>query len=534
RTLDASGTKPAGMVRVPGAQTPTGRVDDFFIDRTEVTNRQFKEFVAADGYETREFWTEPFELDGRSIPWDEAMEQFVDQTGRPGPSTWQAGTYADGDADHPVTGVSWYEAAAYAAFAGRSLPTSVHWGLARGEQTPIISFYQLGGFAVYAPFSNFGADGTVPAGSLPGITAYGAVDMAGNAREWNANRSPFGRIVRGGAWGDNTYMFGEPSQAPPFDRSPKNGFRCARYSEGDEVAAASQLVTFSEGPDFYAMEPVADEIFELYRERFLYDEAPLNANVERRSEEHPDYVYERVTFDAAYRGERVIGHLFLPRNASPPYQTVVYVPGSAALLHPSSEDMGQYYEYPVFLSFLVKNGRAVFFPVYAGTFERGRADLPQLVAGGQQKTRLHSGFLTDVVRDFSRSVDYLESRDDIDRDRLAYYGMSWGGWLGAIIPAVETRVATAIVAFGGLIDAGRPEVHPINYVGRVSMPVLMLNGRYDSNFLLDTSIQPMFELLGTPDEQKELKLFESDHIIPKNDLIRETLDWLDQYLGPVD
>ena len=112
--------------------------------------------------------------------------------------------------------------------------------------------------------------------------------------------------------------------------------------------------------------------------------------------------------------------------------------------------------------------------------------------------------------------------------------MSFGGWLGAIIPAVETRIATAVVAFGGLLDVGRPEVHPINYVGRVSMPVLMLNGRYDSAFLVDTSILPMYDLLGTPEEHKQLKLFASDHIIPKNDLIRETLDWLDRYLGPVD
>jgi dienelactone hydrolase/predicted Ser/Thr protein kinase len=534
RTLDTSDSIPHGMVRVPGAQTPSGAVTDFYIDRTEVTNRQFKEFVDADGYETPEYWTEDFELDGRSLSWEEAMARFEDQTGRPGPSNWQAGTYADDEGDHPVTGVSWYEASAYAEYAGKRLPTSVHWGLARGERTPIISFFQLGGFAVYAPFSNFGADGTVPAGSLAGITAYGAVDMAGNAREWNANRSPGGRIVRGGAWGDNTYMFGKVSQAPPFDRSERNGFRCVLYSEGDEVAAAPQFVTFPENPDFYAMEPVSDEIFELYRERLRYDEAPLNADLQRRSEEHPDYVYERVAFDAAYRGERVIGHLFLPKNSSPPYQTVVYFPGSAALLQPSSEDMEHYYEYPIFLSFLVKNGRAVFFPVYAGTFERGRADLPQLLAGGQQKTRLHSDWIIDVIRDFSRSVDYLESREDIDTDRIAYYGMSFGGWLGAIIPAVETRIATAVVAFGGLRDEGRPEVHPINYVGRVSMPVLMLNGRYDSAFLVDTSILPMYDLLGTPEEHKQLKLFASDHIIPKNDLIRETLDWLDRYLGPVD
>ena len=55
------------------------------------------------------------------------MGRFRDKTGRPGPSTWELGSYLDGQADVPVSGVSWYEAAAYAAFAGKSLPTAFQW-----------------------------------------------------------------------------------------------------------------------------------------------------------------------------------------------------------------------------------------------------------------------------------------------------------------------------------------------------------------------------------------------------------------------
>jgi hypothetical protein len=61
----------------------------------------------------------------------------------------------------------------------------------------------------------------------------------------------------------------------------------------------------------------------------------------------------------------------------------------------------------------------------------------------------------------------------------------------------------------------------------------MLNGRYDSIFPYDTSIKPMFDLLGTPEEDKELKLYESDHLPPRNEYIKEVLAWLDKYLGPV-
>jgi dienelactone hydrolase len=533
RELQPRGTTPAGMVHVPAMVTRVGRVGDFYIDATEVTNREFKEFVDAGGYRSPEFWTQDFVREGVQLSWSDATALMVDQTGRPGPSTWQAGSYQDGQSDHPVTGVSWYEASAYAEFAGKSLPTSTHWGIARGEGTPIISWPQLGGHAIFAPFSNFGQSGTVAAGSLPGITAYGAYDMAGNVREWCLNESAEGRILRGGAWGDNTYMFGAPSQAPAIDRSHRNGFRCAVYPEPDSIPEAVKgRMEPAAGADFYAMKPVSDEVFQAYREMFAYDAAPLNAETELRSDESADYVYERVTYDAAYGGERIIGHLFLPRNATPPFQTVVYFPGGAAMVQSSSEGIQEYYEYPIFLSFLAKNGRAVLFPVYSGTFERQRRDMAMLMRG-DSRTRAYSDYIIDVVKDFERSVDYLESRDDIDAKKIAYYGMSWGGIMGAIIPAIEQRLATAVVLSGGLRDVGRPEVHQLNYVGRISMPILMLNGTFDSIFPLERSIRPMFDLIGTPDEQKELRLFESDHIIPKNDQIREMLDWLDRYLGPV-
>ena len=99
------------------------------------------------------------------------------------------GDYPRGQDDYPVSGVSWYEAAAYAEYAGMSLPTSTHWDVARGGMTPMIQVFQLGGFAILAPFSNFGGPGPVAVGSLSGITSYGANDMAGNVREWCWNES---------------------------------------------------------------------------------------------------------------------------------------------------------------------------------------------------------------------------------------------------------------------------------------------------------------------------------------------------------
>jgi cephalosporin-C deacetylase-like acetyl esterase len=296
-----------------------------------------------------------------------------------------------------------------------------------------------------------------------------------------------------------------------------------------EAAFASRRLV--EPRNFYEEKPVSDAVFRVYKEQFSYDRTDLNARVESRRENPRGWIYEKISFDAAYGGEQVLAHLFLPQNTPPPYQTVIYFPGSNPTWEKSSKNIESFYSIPMFLSFIIRNGRAVLFPVYKGTFERGNPELRAIFWGN--KTHQYSEFLIQVVKDFKRCIDYLETRQDINSDKIAYYGMSWGGALGAIIPAVEDRLKTSILFPGGLVDRARPEVHPFNYVTRVKIPTLMLNGKYDSIFPLETSIRPMCNLLGTPDDNKDLKLYESDHLPPRNEYIREILAWLDRYLGPV-
>jgi serine/threonine protein kinase/dienelactone hydrolase len=535
RILDKKGSIPEGIVRVAGAETPLGKLGDFFIDRCEVTNGEYKKFVDAGGYGNRDYWKHPFIKKGETLAWEDATAEFVDQTARPGPSTWQAGSFPQGQENYPVSGLSWYEAAAYAEFAGKSLPTSVHWGVARGEYTPMVMWYQLGGFAIFAPFSNFQGKGAVPVGSLQGLAPYGAFDMAGNVREWCSNETPEGRVIRGGAWDDNTYMFEVLSNAPAFDRSIKNGLRCALYPDPAEIpAAAFEKIETGGTYDVTTERPVPDSIFAVYKEQFSYDKTDLEPRLESRDETSTDWVKERVTFNAAYGGERIIGVLYLPKNAKPPYQTVIYFPGIQAAFRNSSEVLENDLEFQVFLSFLVKNGRAVLYPVYKGTMERASESLAPVVMGSKNATHQFTEYLIQVIKDFKRSVDYLGTRPDIDGGKLAYYGMSWGGWMGAYIPAVEERLKASILLAGSfdLVNPRpRPEARETNYVTRVKIPTLMLNGRYDSG--CETAIKPMFDMLGTPKEDKDWKLYDTDHIPPKNEFIKETLAWLDKYLGPV-
>ena len=92
-----------------------------------MSNREYKEFIAAGGYLKPEFWKYPFVKDGRTLSREEAMRLFVDRSGLPGPREWNGQNVPDGKADHPVTGVTWYDAAAYAAFRGKTLPTMFQW-----------------------------------------------------------------------------------------------------------------------------------------------------------------------------------------------------------------------------------------------------------------------------------------------------------------------------------------------------------------------------------------------------------------------
>jgi dipeptidyl aminopeptidase/acylaminoacyl peptidase len=139
-------------------------------------------------------------------------------------------------------------------------------------------------------------------------------------------------------------------------------------------------------------------------------------------------------------------------------------------------------------------------------------------------------------KDLSRSVDYLETRNDIDHDKIGYVGSSWGAWMAPMFLGQDDRYKVAVLRLGGFITYTMlPAFDPFNFASRVTIPVLMLNGKYDYIFPYHTSQLPMFEALGTPSADKRLVLFETDHTVHgyRNMMIREVLDWLDRYLGQV-
>jgi tRNA A-37 threonylcarbamoyl transferase component Bud32 len=233
RTLVKVSNGLAGMVMVNQGISQNGaEIPAFLMDRHEVTNGAFFDFVSAGGYREKKYWADSMTISGLAVSWEQAMKTFVDKTGIPGPRLWAGGRYPDEKKDHPVVGISWYEAAAYARWAGKNLLSWDEWWLAA-----------LGGTASVFPWgndvqssfrrANFDLKGTQPVESFPlGISPFGCYDMAGNVREWLLDsKSDTGlRTVVGGSWADTSYMF-EASHAEFFKpdfASDYIGFRCMK------------------------------------------------------------------------------------------------------------------------------------------------------------------------------------------------------------------------------------------------------------------------------------------------------------------
>ncbi|MEO8100769.1 MAG: bifunctional serine/threonine-protein kinase/formylglycine-generating enzyme family protein [Acidobacteriota bacterium] len=528
---------PPEMVAVAGArvaltypvnQAPRVQIDDFLIDRHEVTNEDYRKFVDAGGYQKPEYWKQPFVKDGRTVRWEEAIALFHDATGRPGPSTWEVGDYPKGREKHPVAGVSWYEAGAYAEFAGKSLPTAYHWTLASQATQGIGAnglVSQSTGFTpLIVPGSNFLKEGTRPVGNEGALSGFGTTDMAGNVKEWSLNEGRYaGRLILGGGFGDPDYMFNHTDTQSPWERRANFGFRCVKIDSPLAADAAAHIEVNT--PDFWTAKPVPDNLFKVYTTLYAYDKGDLNAKIEE-SVTTQAWTREKVTFDAAYGHERLPAYLFLPKNVSPPFQVVAFFPGAAAFMSDkidlsSVEDQ---------FDFLLKSGRALIVPIYKGTYERRDG-----YRAGGQPPGLFRDHVVAWVKDLSRSLDYLESRKEIDVTKAAYFGASLGGAEAPIMGVVEKRIRTVLISSGGFqLRRDLPEVDPVNFVPHLTIPVLMLSGRFDASFPLEVSQRPLFHFLGTPAKDKKHVIYEGGHgAFPHPSAIRECLDWLDRYLGPV-
>ena len=408
--------------------------------------------------------------------------------------------------------MSWYEAEAYAVFAGKSLPVIAQWYSSVSDEAARYT----------TQMSNIDRQKMEPVGSFPDVGVYGTYDLAGNAREWIQNAVGDRRYILGGAWSSATYLYTDPEALPPMDRSQEDGFRCVLNSQPLPMGAAAPLKGMQR--DFTKVKPVSEQVFSAYRAMYAYPDRPLNAKVDGTVEETADWKKEKITFDDAYDHERMTAYLYLPKHIRPPYETIVFFPSARVEELTNSSTLGD----TKFFDYIVQSGRAVMYPIYEGTYERRKIETWPITLQ----------LMAEQDSDLSRSLDYLRTRSDINSGKVAYLGVSMGSAEGVVFTTLlQSKFRTVVLLDGGYFPWTMPAgTDQAEFAPRLKLPVLMVNGRYDFSFPLGTTQEPLFTMLGTPAEEKQHVVLETPHdvTVQRPQLVKSVLTWLDKYLGAVE
>ena len=305
------------------------------------------------------------------------------------------------------------------------------------------------------------------------------------------------------------------ASVPGFYSSENLGFRCAHALAAGEDGGLRISRQLSKAK----LVPIDDAGFAKIAAYFEYKRAPLNARVVKRTEAEA-WILEEIAFDS--NDGPVTAYLFLPKNRKPPYQVIHFVPagdveGGYRTLLASIE---------LRLTPLVRSGRAVFSVLLSGYIGR-----PNPRAGGNLTREDRVDAVVDRIADLRRGIDYLVSRPDIDKERIGFWGPSAGGSLGMLAGALEHRYRSfAVNGVGYQRPSSDPRIEIVNFVPRITMPKLIQNGRWDETVPLETSAQPMFDLMREP---KRLTIYDGGHVPTPEVLIPTLNGWFDETMGPV-
>jgi eukaryotic-like serine/threonine-protein kinase len=502
------------------------KLPEFAISRFEVTNREYQAFVDAGGYDNPTYWEGlQFRDEGRTLDWAEARARFVDRTGRPGPADWELSKYPAKQAEFPVVGISWYEAVAYARFRHLAVPTIHHW--ARAAFGPWEGQFETA--PAIAAASRFLADGPVEARRQLGPGPWGTWNTAGNVREWVWNFVGDHAVALGGSWSDYNAEYNDLETVQPMERSDRIGLRLMD-SFGPVPEELLKPITQSLDEASAKREPMSDEAFEAMRFQFTVGaHTPTNVQVTQFAESDM-WTAEEVLL--TYAGGDVLSvYIVLPRGSRGALQPVLFGFPGGGLPRPNREVLEQLRTADV----IVSGGRALVMPIWADQYQRAQPQTTDLEVFADRYRRRAVQFYQDGVR----TIDYLSSRSDMDARRVGFMGVSNGSI--AIAPpllTMEGRIRAAVLASAGVwvwpFPIRAPTMDIVNYAPRIHVPVLMINGRYDSVLPLELSQVRLFDLLGTPAADKRHVLFDVSHFtFPHSQLAKEVNDWFDKYLGPV-
>ncbi len=307
-----------------------------------------------------------------------------------------------------------------------------------------------------------------------------------------------------------------------MDRSLKNGFRTARLINPRDLNPFGDPIETQAPKDLSFYKPMSDEVFKVYSRSFEVDSSKPKSKVIYVDDSHPIWIKERISIEVGYNEEMMDMLIFKPKNSFGPSSPVVIHPGSNYYSTPPEIDDINPGEFS--LDFLIKSGKTLVWPAWKGSLNR----MPATRSGGDRMRDFRNLYIA-WVGDTYKTLDYLETRNDIDTDNIFYLGMSYGALFNTHTLLFENRYKGAILYVGGVFPTYPPLVDGINHMPRIDTPFLMLNGEQD--YLVPKSAAMYFyQSTGTPEKDKKIVFYDSGHWpLPRNQMIKETLDFIKKY-----
>lgn len=494
------------------------KLKSFSIDINEISNKVFQEFVDAGGYENPSFWDFPFQVGNKIYDFNSSIKLFTDRYEKPGPANWSYGKFPSGLDNQPVTGISWFEARAYAKFKNLNLPNIFQWTYASGIPENFMIVDQS-----VSINSNYNStqlrEITNSEGSYNGLNNIG-----GNVKEWVLNPNGDDKekySIMGGAYNESSYTFNNYYSLSPFDRSIGNGFRLSKNLTNNQSNLDNDII-----PDFKRnfddLNDVSDEVFDVYKSQFEYNKT-LDSKTTNFEVFQEGYTAQKFEMETTYESEeKLFGYVIYSNKFKDKYNPVIVYP-NAGSIGTNTDDW-----LPVQLlnqfKYLIDEGYAIIHPVYHNTYSREKT-IKTFWASDKVD---YKDAIIKIGQDYKRSLDYIESRNDFNFDNMSYFGYSWGSTTSNYLLAIDDRIKSAVLCVGGLmLQKSKKEVEAHYYVRRIKTPILHIIGKEDGIFGYEENYKPWKKLIGTP--KNKLKLIELDdvgHGLPWDTIIKHHSNWI--------
>ncbi|MDC1336344.1 SUMF1/EgtB/PvdO family nonheme iron enzyme [Flavobacteriaceae bacterium] len=495
------------------------KLNSFSISNNEVSNKEYQKFVDSGGYENQRYWDFPFQVGDKIYDFNSSIKLFVDKYGKLGPSNWSFGKYPTGLGNHPVTGISWFEARAFARFSNLSLPNIYQWLYASGipDNWSVVDLSVTKG-------SNYNSTQTREVDNKNG-SYNGLNNIGGNVKEWTLNPNGDNKdkySILGGSFKEAPYTFNNYYSKSPFDRDIGNGIRLSKNLTKNKSKLDNDVIPEFQR-DFDKIDDVSDEVFEVYKSQFEYNE-PLVAKTINLDNFQEGYTAQKFEIETAYESdEKLHGYIVFSNKFKGKYDPVIVYPNAGSIGNNTDSD------FPGFsgLKHLVDEGYAIIHPIYYNTFSREKT----INTFWANESEDYKNTIIKIGKDYKKSLDYIESRNDFNFDSMSYFGYSWGSTTSNYLLAIDDRIKSAVLCVGGLmIQKSKKEIEAHYYVRRIKTPILHIVGKEDGIFGYEENYKPWKKLIGTSSEKlKTIELENVGHGLPWDTIIKHQSNWIKRH-----